>query len=169
MHVSLIAAVSDNLVIGRKNTIPWHIKDDLVHFRILISDKTMIVGRTTFELLKEAYHSRGKPMPKRSTIIVTSNSSYAPGESDCFVAQSVDDAISLARSKGLDEVFVAGGASIYAQAIKNADRLYLTKVHTTIEDGDAFFPDYSIFTKVISSEPHESEGMKYTYLTLEKE
>lgn len=168
MIVSLIAAVSENSVIGRKNTIPWHIKDDLVHFKTLTSEKTMIVGRTTFELLKDAYHSRGKPMPKRSTIIVTSNSSYVPGELDCFIASSVDDAISLARTKGLDEVFVAGGASIYAQAIINADRLYLTNVHTTIADGDAFFPDYSSFTKVISSEPHESDGLKYTYLTLEK-
>ncbi|MEK7591785.1 MAG: dihydrofolate reductase [Patescibacteria group bacterium] len=168
MIVSLIAAVSDNRAIGRKNTIPWHIKDDLVHFRSLTAEKTMIVGRTTFELLKDAYHSRGKSMPKRSTIIVTSNSSYVSGEPNCFLAQSVDDAILLARTQGIDEVFVAGGASIYAQAITKADRLYLTNVHITIEDGDAFFPDYSAFTKVSSSEPHESDGLKYTYLTLEK-
>jgi dihydrofolate reductase len=164
--LSIIVAISDNLVIGRGNEIPWHIVYDLKHFRRMTEGKTIIVGRTTFEQLRNAYESRGKPMPDRNHIIVTSNHDYVVDLPKCFVVHSVPEAIEKAKEIETNEVFVAGGASLFKQTIDCADRLYLTKVHITV-DGDAFFPDYSRFSKIISEEQLEEGEYHFTYSVLE--
>lgn len=130
--VTLIAAMSENRVIGRGNALPWHLPDDLKRFKALTMGHPVIMGRKTFD-------SIGKPLPGRRTIVITRNPKFqAPGAA---VAASLDRAIELARgADGDDEVFIAGGGEIFAQAMARADRIHLTLVHASI-DGDAFFPE----------------------------
>jgi dihydrofolate reductase len=131
--VSLIAAMDKKRGIGIDNKLPWRLSADLRKFRELTMGHHIIVGRKTFE-------SIGKPLPGRQIIIVTRNKNFrAEG---CFVVNSVEEAIELARSKGESEVFVCGGAEIYAQSLDGADRLYLTLVDTEVS-ADTFFPEWN--------------------------
>jgi dihydrofolate reductase len=105
---------------------------DLKRFRDLTIDHHIILGRKTFE-------SIGRPLPGRRMIIVTRNRSLkAEG---CDVAYSVEDAITLARERGESEVFICGGAEIYAQSIDIVDRMYLTFVDAEVA-ADTFFPEF---------------------------
>ena len=174
MIISLIAALAENRIIGNKNKIPWHIKDDLIHFKQMTLHHTVIMGRTTFESLMEYYKKSGKQLPDRKHIIVSRDTQYTVDLPQCFVTHSVEDALKIASEKegeanrGGGEVFVSGGASIFEQTIGKADRLHLTLVHAQFE-GDTYFPDYSNFTKVIGKEDKKTpEGLAYTFLDLEK-
>ena len=133
MIVSLIVAMDRNRGIGLYNRLPWRLSADLKRFRELTMGHHMIVGRKTFE-------SIGRPLPGRQTIVVTRNNNYLV--EGCFVVHSVEDAISLARSKGESEVFVCGGAEIYTKSLHLADRLYLTLVDAEVA-ADTFFPEWS--------------------------
>lgn len=183
MIISLIAALAENRVIGNKNKIPWHIKDDLLHFKYMTLHHTVIMGRTTFESLMAYYKKSGKPLPDRRHIIVSRDMLYTIDFPECFVVHSVGDALKLGvekeaaflatasvakagRAEG--EVFVSGGASLFEQTISKANRLHLTLVHGQFE-GDTYFPDYSAFTKVIGKEDKKTpDGLTYTFLDLEK-
>jgi dihydrofolate reductase len=130
--ISLIAAMDKNRGIGVDHQLPWRLSADLKRFRELTMGRHLIVGRKTFE-------SIGKPLPGRELIIVTRNENYrAEG---CFTVHSVAEAISLARARGESEVFVCGGAEIYAQSIGLAHRLYLTLVEAEVA-ADTFFPEW---------------------------
>lgn len=166
-RISLIVAVSKNGVIGVKNQIPWHIKDDLRRFRLMTEGHTVIAGRTTFEQLRDAYESRGKALPDRNHIVLTTSASYTVNLPKCYVVHSIDSALEKAREIEKDEVFVSGGGAIYNLALGYVKRLYLTLVEADIV-GDTFFPDYSDFKKVIMDEVHEEAGFKFRYLTLER-
>lgn len=173
MIISLIAALTEKRVIGNKNKIPWHIKDDLLHFKNLTLHHTVIMGRTTFDSLIGYYKKSGKSLPDRRHIIVSRDTNYVLDLPDCFVAHSVDEALKLAIEKesagGQEregEVFVSGGASIFEQTIGRADKLHLTIVHGEFE-GDTYFPDYSEFKKIIGKETKKTpEGLAYTFLDL---
>lgn len=131
MIVSLIAAMDRQRGIGKDNQLPWRLSADLQHFRALTLGHHLIVGRKTFE-------SIGRPLPGRTTIIVTHQAALkADG---CLVVHSLSEAIALAQTSGETEVFVIGGAEIYQQALAVADRLYLTLVDAQVE-ADTFFPD----------------------------
>ncbi|QID18906.1 type 3 dihydrofolate reductase [Nitrogeniibacter mangrovi] len=124
----LIAAVARNGVIGRENTLPWRLKADLAHFKRTTLGSPVIMGRKTWESL-------GRPLPGRLNIVVSRNSGYdAPGAT---VVSSIDAA--LAACSPAEQVFLIGGAQLYAQSIARADRLILTEVDARIE-GDAHFP-----------------------------
>jgi dihydrofolate reductase len=126
--ISLIAAVSENGVIGAQNRLPWHLPDDLRHFRAITTGHTVITGRKN-------YDSIGKPLPNRRNIVITHQRGFhAPG---CLVVNSLEEAIALTSAES--EVFVIGGAQLYAQALPLATRLYLTEVHATVA-GDTYFP-----------------------------
>jgi dihydrofolate reductase len=122
----------------------------------------IIVGRKTFETI-------GKPLPGRQTIVVTRSETYRP--EGCLVAHSVEDAIGLARERGETEAFICGGAAIYAAALREADRLYLTLVHSTV-DADVFFPVMAEITWVEKeTESHaadEKNQYPFTFKLLEK-
>lgn len=168
-RISMVVAVARNNVIGRGNELAWHIRDDLRRFRLMTEGKTIIVGRTTFEQLRRAYESRGKSLPDRNHIVITNNKNYHVDLPKCYVCYGIDEALNKAREIEKVEVFVAGGAKVFAQMLDLVERLYVTDVELDIPDGDAYFPDYSEFRKVITAEPHETpEGIKYRYLTLEK-
>jgi dihydrofolate reductase len=137
MIVSLIAALDRNRGIGKDNKLPWRLSADLRKFRELTMGHHIIVGRKTFE-------SIGQPLPGRRTIIVTRDKSYRPSNlnESCSIVHSVEEAISLARSRGESEVFVCGGSEIYAHSLRFADRLYLTMVEAEVK-ADVFFPEWN--------------------------
>ena len=132
MTISIIAAVSENGVIGSKNKLPWHLPADLKHFKDLTIGHHVIMGRKTYE-------SVGKPLPNRTTIIITRQSDFlADG---CIIVNSLEAAIHAVRND--KEPFICGGAEIYKTALKIAGKMYLTKIHKDFE-GDAFFPEIDL-------------------------
>ncbi len=135
MKISLIVAYADNRVIGKDNQLPWHLPEDLKHFKAVTLGKPIIMGRKTWESL-------GRPLPKRMNIVITRNDNYqAEGAT---VVDSLETAIAVAifqaQRDGVNEVMVIGGATIYQQALDIVDRLYITQVHLN-PDGDAYFPE----------------------------
>lgn len=158
-HISIIVAHSKNMAIGKTNALVWHLPDDLKRFKKLTSGHPIIMGRKT-------YQSINRPLPDRTNIVITRDLDLEiPG---CLVVHSLTEAIEKAREFDQEEIFIVGGAEIYKEALPLADRLYVTLVDKNV-DGDAFFPEYShLFTKKISGEPGEFEGLKYSYLILEK-
>ncbi|MCO5231239.1 MAG: dihydrofolate reductase [Chitinophagales bacterium] len=132
MIISIIVAVSENGVIGKGNKLPWKLSADLKRFKFYTKGKAVIMGRNTYE-------SIGHILPERINIILSQNKSYKPEKT--LVFPGISEAINFAADNGLEEVFIIGGANVYEQTFDIADRIYLTKVHTNIEDGDAFFQD----------------------------
>lgn len=134
LPISLIVAVAENGVIGRDGGLPWRLSSDLKTFRRLTMDKPIVMGRKTFE-------SIGKALDGRDNIVVTRDPAFeAAGVSTC---ESLTDALTLARvlatTRGADEIMVIGGVAIFEAAVPVADRIYLTRVHASV-DGDRFFP-----------------------------
>lgn len=160
MKISMIAAIaSGNRAIGKDNKLIYHIPKDLKRFKELTSGHVVIMGRKTFE-------SIGKPLPNRINIVISRDPSYAA--EGIIVVHSLEEALRLPSfAQGDDEIFVIGGGQIYQQAMPLADKLYLTIVEGSPE-ADTFFPDYSDFKKVVFEEAHESAGLKYKFLDLER-
>ena len=130
--ISLIAAVAKNYCIGNGNKLPWHIPEDLQHFKEITSKKTVLMGRKTFESIVQYL---GKPLPNRTSIVVTRNTNYSVPDG-VVIYNNIKDAI---KQYNDEEIFVIGGAGIYNQTINLADKLYITWVDKEV-DGDAFFP-----------------------------
>lgn len=126
--LSLVAAIADNGVIGRENRLPWHLPADLGHFKQLTLDKTIVMGRRTWESLPGV-------LPRRRHIVLSRDPAFRPD--GCLVVDSLDAAIEAAGP--VPELLIVGGAALYAQTLPRADGLYLTLVRTAIE-GDAWFP-----------------------------
>ncbi len=146
MHISLIAAASENNVIGNHGAIPWKLPADLKYFRNMTEGHPVLMGRKT-------YQSIGRPLPKRRNIVISRHD--FPGKPMEFdVAHSVEEAIEMCKDDPSGEIFIIGGGEIYKQAMDLADRIYLTRVHAEVE-GDAEFPvvDSGQWT-VISKEDH---------------
>lgn len=131
MRVTLVAAVGRNRVIGRDGGLPWERTGDLAHFKALTVDHVVVMGRRTYE-------SIGRPLPHRTTVVVTRRPDWA-GPEGVLVAHDIASALALAASID-DEVFVIGGAEVYAAALPHADRLVLTEVDQAPE-GDTYLPD----------------------------
>lgn len=127
-RVSLIAAMAKNRVIGVNNTLPWQLPADLKHFKALTMGHHIVMGRKT-------YDSIGKPLPGRTSVVVTRNRDLRID--GCTVVHTLEQAI--AACTGDDEVFVVGGAELYAQALAIADKLYITEIRKDVP-GDAYFP-----------------------------
>jgi len=130
--VTLVAAIARNGVIGVDGGLPWHLPDDLRRFKELTLGHVLVMGRKTYE-------SIGHPLPGRTTIVVTRSPSWDSAAAEVRVAGSVSDAIEAAAALD-DEVFVVGGAQVYAAALPLADRLELTWVDAEPE-GDTTFPE----------------------------
>ncbi len=162
-RVSCIAAIGKNRVIGKGNTLLWHIPEDLKRFKMLTLGHPVIMGRKTFDSIVAML---GKPLPGRTNIVVTRNNEWKFDGVE--VAHSLEEALSKAKELNTQEVFVIGGAQIYEQALPFTDRLYLTLIDDT-KDGDVFFPAYEqLFTKVLIEEARKQEGLNYTWKDLEK-
>ncbi len=154
--ICLIAALSENRVIGHKGKIPWYIPEDLKRFKRLTQNHAVIMGRKTYE-------SIGKRLPNRTNIIVTRDPQFMA--KNCVVVHSINDAIMAANRLSPGEIFFIGGGVIFDEAIKLADRLYLTIVKGTFE-GDAYFPIYSDFSKKTYSEKGKSGEYEYEFVDL---
>lgn len=157
-RISLIVALSENRVIGNKGEIPWRIPGEQKRFKEITMPHPMIMGRKTFE-------SIGRILPGRPHIIVTRQENYTVD--GATVVNTLEKAIEVAQEMDQDEVFVIGGGEIFKEAMPVVDRLYLTIIHKTIE-GDAYFPAFAEFTKVLEKEDRTFEDVSYTYLTLER-
>ena len=157
MIISLIAAMGKNRVIGKNNSLPWHLPAEMKFFKETTKNKPVIMGRKTFE-------SIGKPLPNRKNIIITRDQNFmADG---CTVVNSVDEA--LKESEG-NEVMIIGGAQIYKEFLSKANKIYLTIIDENF-DGDTFFPEYNEDEweeiKHEIHEPDEENKYKFTILTL---
>ena len=132
MTLTIVAAVARNGVIGSDGGLPWRLPDDLRRFKELTLGHVLVMGRRTYE-------SIGRPLPGRTTIVVTRNPEWDPGSEEVRLAGSVEEAIEAAAT--IDpSVFVVGGAQVYAAALPRADRLELTWVDAEPE-GDTRFPE----------------------------
>ena len=149
--VSIIVAIAQNGTIGDKNSLLWHIKEDMRFFRTTTSGHAVIMGRKTFESLGS------RPLPKRTNIVITRQDVVFEG---ALTAHSLEEAIRMAD--GDEEIFVIGGAQIYAEALKVADRLYITRVEHDYE-GDTSFPEFDLSAwRLVAEERHE-RGEEYEY------
>lgn len=136
MIISMIAAVSENMVIGRNNDLPWHLPDDMKYFMQTTKGHCVIMGRKNYESIPEKF----RPLPNRVNIVVTRQKDFiAPG---CMVVGSLEEAIDKGRERSNEEIFLIGGAEIYKSGLAIANRLYLTEIKATIE-GDVYFPSFN--------------------------
>ena len=160
--ISLIVAAAENNAIGKANAMLWHLPEDLKFFKNTTWGMPVIMGRKTFEAV-------GKPLPGRTNIIVTGNKNWSA--ENTTIASSIEEAIKAGNETNAKEIFIAGGGEIYKQTLPMADRVYLTRVHTTI-DGDAFFPDIDVNTWQIVFEKHvkadEKNKFDMTFQTWER-
>ncbi|MBN8520813.1 MAG: dihydrofolate reductase [Alphaproteobacteria bacterium] len=156
----MIVAMAENRVIGRDNELIWHIPEDLKRFKTLTMGKPVIMGRKTFDSIMARL---GKPLPGRVNIVISRKNPQYTGALTC---QNLDEALDQARKTGSDEIFIIGGAQIYAQAMNEhlADRLYVTHVVGQPE-GDAFFPELDM--KMWAEESREDHGT-YSFVTLSR-
>lgn len=127
--LSIIVAVAENGVIGNRNALPWHISEDLKYFKSVTTGHPVVMGRKTWESL-------GRPLPNRTNVVVTRQDRSFEG---AITLHSMEEAVALFREE--EEVFVIGGATIYAAALPMTDRIYLTRVGHPYE-GDAHFPEW---------------------------
>lgn len=159
-RISIIVAMAQNRTIGINNTLPWRCPADLKHFKSLTMGHHMIMGRKTFD-------SIGKPLPGRTTVVVTRNPELKID--GCIVTHSLDQAI--AACAGDEEIFIVGGAELYAQALPLADTIYLTEIQQDVS-GDAHFPVFNQQQwREIAREPHTQETpqpLTYHFVTLQR-
>ena len=129
--LSHIVAASENNVIGSKNNLPWNLPNDFKYFKNKTWGMPVIMGRKSYESLK-------KSLPGRINIVVTNKTNWQP--EDVYVVNNIDSAIEKAREAEAKEIFIIGGGEIFKQTIDIVSRIYLTRVHATIE-GDTYYPE----------------------------
>ncbi len=153
LPLAMIAALADKRIIGLDNKMPWHLPADLKHFKAMTLGKPIIMGRKTWDSL-------GRPLPGRLNLVVSRQPDLQLEGAETFT--SLDAALvraeQWARGQGVDELMLIGGAQLYAQALPQAQRLYLTRIEASPE-GDAFFPAYDEADWArIDSQPHPADG-----------
>lgn len=157
--ISIIAAIGKNQEIGKQNGLLWHISEELKHFKKVTLGHPLVMGRKT-------YQSIGRPLPGRTSIVVSRQTGLASPKA-VLVTDSLTKGLELARKQaGGEEIFIIGGASIFAQGLPLADKLYLTKVKAEFPDADAFFPGYPEFTKVRSRRLLQTANYTLEFLEL---
>jgi dihydrofolate reductase len=154
--ISIIAALSENKVIGKDQALPWELPGDLKRFRRITKGHPVIMGRKSYEAI-------GKALPKRTNIVLTRNEDYELPDAKVF--HKLKDAIGFALE--LDkEVFVIGGESIFRDALEQnlVDKMYLTHIHKDFE-GDTFFPEFNNENwNIARKEENQENGIDYTFI-----
>lgn len=157
--LKILVAFDENRVIGKNNTLIWHLPADLKRFKALTTGHVIIMGRKTFE-------SIGKPLPNRTTIVISRQADLQI--EGAIIAHSVEEAILKAKSVTREDIFIVGGAEIYALSLPLADQILVTQLHDIFE-GDAFFPEIPLDTWVVSERERgvtdEKNAYQYSYLT----
>jgi dihydrofolate reductase len=141
MIISLIAAMSDNRVIGHRGKMPWHIPADLKFFKNLTTGHTVIMGRKTFE-------SIGKALPNRQNFVLTNTRPLPPGTETVTYFNTPADAIDQCTTA---KAFIIGGGQLFRETMRDIDGIYLTRIHADYA-GDTFYPDTPPFFKEKSRE-----------------
>jgi dihydrofolate reductase len=153
MNISIIAAISKNNVIGKDNDLVWHYPKDMAFFKQKTQGHYVVMGRKNYDSIPEKY----RPLPNRTNVVVTRQENFeAP---NCIVVNSIEAAIELAKKDQQEEVFIIGGAQIYAETLRKrlATKLYLTHIDKNY-DGDSFFPELNPNEwQVISEEKHSKD------------
>ena len=142
--ISIIAAVAKNRAIGYQNKLIYWLPNDLKRFKALTTGHTIIMGRNTFLSLPKG------ALPNRRNIVLSRTANAFPG---CDVYSSLEEALKHCAPD--EDIYIIGGASVYTQALKIADRLCLTEIDDTPEQADTFFPEYKEEWKEESREDHE--------------
>lgn len=158
---SIIVAQSQNSVIGINNTLPWHLPADLKRFKAITMGHHMIMGRKTYE-------SIGRPLPGRTSIVVTRNKDLA--FEGCVMVHSLSEAFEIAEKNNDSEAFIIGGAELIKQSIESCDKLYLTTIHQDFEGDtflDALSADWKEMEHVVNA-PDEKNRYSYSFITFEK-
>ncbi|MEW5893614.1 MAG: dihydrofolate reductase [Pseudomonadota bacterium] len=157
-RINVIAAMAKNRVIGIANTLPWHLPEDLKHFKALTMGHHIIMGRKTYE-------SIGRPLPGRTTVIVSRDPDYRV--EGCLIAHSIDAAIAACGDD--PDIFFVGGAELYRQILPRADRLYLTEIQQEYP-GDAYFPafDSKAWRETARERQVSAAGLAYHFVTYER-
>jgi dihydrofolate reductase len=159
--IVLVLAVADNGVIGDRGGIPWRIPADMKRFKALTIGKPLVMGRKTWESFPK------RPLPGRTNIVITRDAAYRAA--GAAVAHSLDDALTRAAAEHPAEICIAGGAEIYREALPRAARIELTEVHMA-PPGDTHFPpfDRTVWHEIARAEHATAEGLRYSYVTLER-
>lgn len=164
MEKCIIAAVADNGAIGKDNDLLWHIAEDMKYFRRTTTGNPVVMGYRTFL-------SIGRPLPKRENIVISTRP-WTDVPEGVIVAGSLEEAYSSAEKVRVEEthgeakkIFIMGGGETYRKALPTADKLYITHVHTAIEDADTFFPviDPAIWEVESSTSTATDPETGYTY------
>lgn len=162
MILSIIAAMTDERVIGKDSKLPWHLSEDLKRFKSLTLGHPVIMGRKTYE-------SIGKPLPGRHNIVLTRKRPYTID--GVTVSHSIEDAVKIFDNQGRskEELFFIGGFSVFKDTLPSVDKLYLTLVHKSFE-GDTYFPPFDLEKDFVIDEKSdhrssEGGGFSYTFLT----
>lgn len=158
MIVSLIVAVAENNVIGKDNTLIWHLPKDMQFFKQTTLNHHIITGRKNYISIPEKF----RPLANRTNIVLTRQNDFT--EQGCVVLNSLEAAIEFAKRNNETEVFIIGGGQIYKEALdKNlVDKMYITHVHQAFE-GDTFFPEVNIEKWQKISEEHHRKDEKHAY------
>lgn len=156
MIISIIAAISENYVLGKDNSLIWHISEDLKRFKKITSGHSIIMGRKTYQSLPF------KPLPNRRNIVISKRKELKFEGAE--IVNSIEEAINICKNE--EEIFICGGAKIYKQFLPKTDKLFLTVVHKKFE-GDSFFPEinYENWKPVKISEFNfdDKSGLKYSF------
>lgn len=162
--LSLLVAVAENNVIGGDNKLLWRIPEDLCRFKEITMNKSIIMGRKTFESLP-------KILPGRHHIVLTNDKNYSVDSDKVTIVHNLDEVLSEYSSSS-KEAFIIGGAEIYNLTFSYCDNFYLTKVFESFNNADAFFPeiDYSKWREVYSSDikTNEADGLKFQFLNYKR-
>ena len=152
-NISIIVAIADNLAIGRNNQLLWHISEDLKRFKEITNGHSVIMGLKTF-------HSLPKLLPNRRNIVIDFEDITIEGAE---VVHSIEEAVEIVKDE--KEAFIIGGGQIYRQFLPLANKLYLTFVHTTVEDADTFFPEinFNEWRETLREEHPANEKCPYSY------
>ena len=154
MDVSLIAAVDENFGIGYQNHLPWHLPKEYALFKRITQYHHILMGSRTFESL-------GKPLPKRTHIVISRRRDY-PLPEGCFLVSSLEEGLQIARERAEKEAFVIGGSQIYSLALPYADWLYISFIHAAFEV-DAYFPQLNWGEWVLKEEQYYPSDEKNAY------
>jgi len=162
MIISTIVAKAKNNIIGKDNDIPWYLPADLKYFKKITTGHHIIMGRKCFQ-------SIGKPLPKRTNVIVTQNPFFLV--SNCYIANSVEEALQIAHDNGEEEAMIIGGGQIYNLTKHLWDRMYITEVDLSI-DGDIFFPEMDMSKWTLTNKEEHTKDAKnefdYTFLKYDR-
>jgi dihydrofolate reductase len=153
MNITLVVAASENNAIGLNNQLLWHLPKDMRFFKNTTWGMPILMGRKTFESMGS------KPLNGRLNIIITRNNNWV--NKDVKVVHTMEEAITLADKFSYKELLVIGGGEIYEMALPMADKIWLTRVHTTIE-GDVFFSKLNADWEMVSS-THNAADEKHTF------